>query len=258
MKILWTLFRIPLLVFDLPVWSLARPVTEAERSVIAGSLSAGDLLLTSDRLFPAWQIAVGVAGSPRYSHAAVYAGGGAVIEATTFHPSGFGVARTGVVEFLTGRKSVCVLRPPYPSAAARAALLAWLEQQLGKPYDYRFSRRNPDAMYCAKLVAHALLAAGLPDVAVRRRFYLPDDFLKASGMTVVCRTCRPPAALLWHNLPAMLAAALCFVGIVPPTLACLALVAAGWGQYAGAGLVARLRVSLPSLRVETHHCASLH
>ena len=183
--------RLPALLFDLPIFSFSKKISAVERSAIKNILKKGDILLTSDKLFPLWQIAEGLLGSPQYSHAAIYEGNNSVIEATTFHPSGKGVATTEINYFLSGRKKICVVRPSYLSRHNRETMFEWLQQQMDKPYDYYFDSQSDSEMYCSKLVAKAMNVAGLP-IDISRflwcRVYLPDAFIKAAGMkTVYCK-----------------------------------------------------------------------
>ena len=234
-RYLGKLAGLPALIFDLPWCSFARKISAGERQAIIEMLSAGDILLTSDKLFPLWQYAVGVFGSPRYSHAAIYEGENHVIEATTFHPSGDGVARTAIHDFLSGRKSVCVVRPAYQSEYNRNAMFAWLMRQMGKPYDYGFSSSDECTMYCAKLVSKAMRAAGFVSVDARRflhrELFLPDTFIRSAEMSVVYRKPETLLTKLMHRLPQLIALLLWLTGITPLWLVCLVLVAAGLGQY---------------------------
>jgi hypothetical protein len=59
-----------------------------------------------------------------YSHAAIYQGNGQVIEATTFHPSGSGVAHTDLHTFAHDYKDLCIVRPAYPDPNALQNALA--------------------------------------------------------------------------------------------------------------------------------------
>jgi len=226
---------LPALIFDIPWCSFARKISDSERQAITDTLSAGDILLTSDKLFPLWQYAVGVFGSPRYSHAAIYEGENHVIEATTFHPSGDGVARTAIHDFLSGRKNVCVIRPAYQSEYNKNAMFAWLMRQMGKPYDYAFNCDDDCAMYCAKLVAKAMRASGFTSVGAKRflhrELYLPDTFIRSADMNVVYRKPEKLLTKLMHRLPQLIALSLWLAGITPLWFVCLVLVAAGWGQY---------------------------
>lgn len=226
--------RIPALIFDLPVCSLSRKISPNEQKIIIEALEPGDIVLVADKLFPLWRFAVAVMGSPRYSHTAIYEGQNYVVEATTFHPSGCGVARTSIADFLSGPKNICVVRPPYPSSYNKDVMLTWLCQQLGKPYDYGFGRNNSDAMYCSKLVAAAMQTAGL--TIQERRFmglygYAPDDFLAKDGMSVVYRKSQTFVEKGLSILPFLLGALLWITGMVPLLIVCLILLAAGWLQY---------------------------
>ncbi len=230
--------RLPLLILDIPLGSFSPKISAMERQLIIDTLAPGDILLTSDKLFPVWQIAVSFIGSSRFSHAAVYEGNYQVIEATTFHPSGDGVARTAVDDFLSGRKTVCVIRPAYPAEYKKMLLLAYLEQQLGKPYDYGFCSDAPDAMYCAKLVGKALDAAGLTVSTKqiwKRRVYLPDAFISMEGSEVVYR--KPETALqrlvVCQTLAFISLAVLAALLVNPVALPafCLAWAATGWLQH---------------------------
>jgi len=183
--------KLPTIIFELPFCSFSRKISECESQEIVNILEKGDILLTSDKVFPLLQFAEAVMGSPRYSHAAIYEGNNSVIEATTFHPSGCGVAQTEINDFLSGRKNICVVRPSYPSQYDKEAMFAWLQQQLGKPYDYNFSTKNNGAMYCSKLVAKAMRVAGFP---IEKTYflwckqYLPDAFIHQPNMKkVFCR-----------------------------------------------------------------------
>ena len=221
------------MIFDLPVFTFARKISIEERQAIAATLRKGDILLTSDKLFPAWQWAVGFLGSPRFSHAAIYEGKSNVIEATTFHPSGDGVARTGVDEFLAGRKNVCVLRPKLPSKQHKDNMFAWLLKQIGKPYDFNFNNHDDHTMYCAKLVGRAITTAGLniPTKCIAGHdLYFPDDFMQSEKMRIVYH--KPETAIhkLMNNLPLLLVPVLWITGIAPLWVLVLILLAAGWIQ----------------------------
>jgi len=226
--------RLPILIFDIPLCSFSRKISDEERQTIIDVLETGDIVLTSDKLFPLWQFAVGILGSKHYSHAAIYEGENSVIEATTFHPSGYGVARTAVNDFLSGRKNICVIRPAYSSETDKTTMFAWLLQQLGKPYDYSFSYNDNSAMYCAKLVAKAMDVAGLP-VATRRALkydlYLPDAFMQADGMSIIYRKEEKTGRKLIFILSLLMFLKSPVTGIVACIGVLITMVAAGCLQY---------------------------
>ena len=237
-KVLKIFLRIPVLMFDIPVFSFSRKISEYERQDIVDTLADGDILLTADKLFPLWRFVVGLLGSPRYSHAAIYEGKKNIIEATTFHPSGFGVVRTPVNDFLSGRKDICVMRPSYRSQYQKSTMFIWLEEQLGKPYDYDFSCDNNHAMYCAKLVGKAMQMAGFSTDT--RRFlhyslYLPDFFIRTEEMKVVYRKCETKSRQLVYCLPLILFIPTFLTNItmapVFGAIIFLLIIAAGWLQH---------------------------
>lgn len=232
------IIRLPVLLLDIPFCSFSQKISRGERQTITDTLEAGDILLTADRLFPLWKFAVGMSGSRQYSHVAMYEGDDRIIEATTFHPSGYGVAHTAVDDFLSGYKDICVLRPAYPSEHCKKNMLAWLSQQVGKPYDYSFDYNSEQAIYCAKLAGKAISIAGLSIETkrfLRRDVYLPDTFMYAAGMrTVFCRrkvgrrllaSCLPFMAVI----PAFMTNS--FISVVFYTGILFVLIAAGWLQH---------------------------
>jgi hypothetical protein len=109
-------------------------------------------------------------------------------------------------------------------------VLAWLCQQVGKPYDYGFNSRSEEAMYCSKLVGMALQQAGLSvrkkSILGRYSIYLPDALLHISeARTVYASPCRK----MWHDLPfAVSIAILLWYPIAGAVL---------WGAQAGIGLL---------------------
>lgn len=237
-RIVRGIVRLPALTLDIPLAHFSPRIPAAERQSIIETLIPGDILLTSDKVFPIWQMAASFIGSPRFSHAAVYEGNFQVIEATTFHPSGQGVARTAVDEFLSGRKTICIVRPTYASEYRKELLLSFLERQLGKPYDYSFCLEDTDTMYCAKLVAQALETAGFT-IGTKRFFnrdlYLPDAFIGTTGLMVVYGAPggglpRPANHLPWVFILSVILTG----GLINPLslpVFCLLWIVAGWLQH---------------------------
>lgn len=185
--VLKAFMQVPLLILDIPFFSLRRRTSQAELDRIAESVRPGDIVITADRLFPLWQCVIRAAGS-NYCHAAIYEGAGRVIEATTFHDSGRGVAHTPLEKYIGGHKALCVLRPPYGGDAGVRAALGYAWAQLGKPYDVRMQVDSTDAMYCTKLVAGAMAAAGFrvpPTRFFGKPGYIPDEFMRMEGVQMV-------------------------------------------------------------------------
>ena len=177
-------------------------------------------------------------GSPKYSHAAIYEGDNQVIEATTFHPSGDGVARTALHDFLSGRKNIGILRPHYPTQRRKNAMLTWLRGQLGKPYDFSFSYQNDRAMYCAKLVGKAMQAAGIQidtKCFTKSKLYLPDCFMQTKEMKVVYRKSEIKRRQLLYSLPFLPAIPAFFtnslLALILWSSVLLLMIAVGWLQH---------------------------
>lgn len=182
------LLKFPILILDVPFLTFSARVTPNEKQRMIRHLQPGDIILTADKLFPVWQWIMRVLGNSDYSHAAIYEGNGNIIEATTFHPSGNGVARTDAEHFFSGYKNFCILRPPYSSAESRNKAIAFAVSQLGSCYDYHLNPENNGTMYCSKLTAMSLWFSGI-EILPRpfgkffpKKFFVPDDFITINGM----------------------------------------------------------------------------
>jgi len=226
----YLLIRIPALLFDLPICCFARKISNKERQKMLEVLESGDILLTTDKLFPLWEFLAAFLGSPNYSHAAIYEGEERVIEATTFHPSLQGVAQTAVQDFLSGRKKVCLIRPPFRSVEDKNAMMTWLRQQTGKPFDFYFRLEGENAMYCSKLVAKAMKVAGFK-VNIKRKFrregYVPDAFLQMENANIVYQKMETSVEKMLTYLSLVFALLVCIAGIAPWWTVCLALFGIG-------------------------------
>ena len=227
---LFFLARVPALLFDLPMCSFVRKISENERQEILNQLEVGDILLTTDKLFPLWELLVSLLGSPNYSHSAIYEGDSTVVEATTSHLSGKGVARTAAQSFLSGRKTVCVIRPPYRSNDDKNAVLFWIRQQIGKPFDFCFNRNDESTMYCSKLVAKAMSVAGLT-VNIRKNFgregYAPDAFLQMEDANIVYRKKESTIEKTMTYFSLALSVFILLAGLAPWWAVCLVLFGVG-------------------------------
>jgi len=227
---LFLFLRIPALLFDLPMCSFVRKISENERKIIMGQLEAGDILLTSDKLFPAWELFAALLGSPNYSHASIYEGEESVVEATTFHSSGNGVVRTAAPLFLSGRKTVCVIRPAYRSNDDKNAALCWIRQQMGKPFDFCFNLEDDSTMYCSKLVAKAMNIAGF-GVNIKKNFgregHTPDAFLQMTDANIVYRKNETVIEKMMTYFSLTLAIFTLLAGLAPLWAICLALFGIG-------------------------------
>ena len=238
--------RVFLLILDLPFFCFGKKPSSAKLVSIMERIRPGDIILYADRHFPIWQLVVKIVGNSKYGHAGIYAGNGSVIEATTVYPHGSGVVLTDISEFLSGYKSICILRPPYGSDQMRNKSIDFATSQLGKPYDYKLDSNNDNTVYCTELVAKTILACGIVtplSTFCQRRFYMPDNFLKIEKINVIYReTVSFRIEMLRHVLFAACFAVpyiFLFPGVLSPgilAIYCLGTlmmnILAGWAQYA--------------------------
>jgi len=174
------------------------------------NIQPGDIILYTDKNFPIWQLIMKVMGRSDYNHAGLYEGNGYVIEATTGYPNDSSVVRTNISTFLSGYKSVCVLRPPYESDTDRLDSLNFVKGQLGKPYDFQLDLADDNSVYCTELVAKAIGKCGIvtPLFTFRKRsFYRPDDFLEVEKIDTIYG--RP--IIFWTEMVQHIFVPVCFV-----------------------------------------------
>jgi len=180
--------RIFLLILDTPFFCLGKKISPGQLHNIMENIQLGDIILYTDKNFPIWRLIMKVMGRSDYNHAGIYEGNGYVIEATTGYPNSSGVVRTNIGTFLSGYKSVCILRPPYGSDTNRLETLNFAKEQLGKPYDFQLDLADENSMYCTELVAKAIRMSGITTplfIFNERNFYRPDDFLEIENIGMI-------------------------------------------------------------------------
>lgn len=135
----------------------APTLSAAQKETFKNNLQPGDIILVSDDRLPNWRIFEGVLGaSPRWNHAALYAGDGVIIESGGKIREN--VHRVTVDTFLDTHHAA-IVRPRYGEGGADRAV-QYVIEQLGKPYDGRFNISD-DAFYCSELVGKAVEAGGV-------------------------------------------------------------------------------------------------
>ncbi|MCE1246751.1 MAG: hypothetical protein LWY06_08915 [Firmicutes bacterium] len=167
--------------------------SEKEVEKMLAVMKPGDIITETDNSYPGWQFLEKLVFNSDYTHAAIYEGDGKFLEATSGNADGIGVKRNELREFLTGRQSVEIIRPPYNSEADVKAALDHSRSQLGKPYDGDFNLQDGNAIYCAELVYNALKAMPNPIEAPTVSFMGkeavgPNAFKQIPGAEVVYST----------------------------------------------------------------------
>ena len=183
--------RLFLFILDIPFFCFGEKLSAKEIQTITKKLLPGDIILYADRNFPIWQLIVKVGGNSNYGHAGIFEGNESVIEATTVYPHGSSVMRTDICTFLSGYKSIRIVRPQYKSEWHCQKSLDYALSQLGKPYDYKLNLNDNSSVYCTELVAKSMQASGISVPVTNfcgRKFYMPDNFMKTNDTNVVYRT----------------------------------------------------------------------
>jgi uncharacterized protein YycO len=182
-------------ILDIRVPTTTKDISDEERNKILSVIQPGDVILETSDSHPNWQRLEIVTLGSTYTHAAIYEGDGKFLEATTGDPSGKGVIRTDLKEYLEGPIHVKIIRPPYKDADDIKAALDHARSQLDKPYDSAFNYEDDDKIYCAELVKKALdtcpsgietpMANTLFTRLTGKKAVGPDNFGEIEGAKVV-------------------------------------------------------------------------
>lgn len=177
-------------ILDIRVPTTTPNITPERRDEILKLIQPGDIILETNNAYPGWQRFEKVTLNSDYTHAAMYEGDGKFIEATTGDPSGKGVVRNDLKEYLEGHILVEIIRPPYKTPEDREAALNYCREQLGKPYDSEFSLKDDNQIYCAELVYGALNSCpNKIETPLKKLFskeaVAPDSFEEVKGAQIV-------------------------------------------------------------------------
>jgi uncharacterized protein YycO len=143
-------------ILDIRVPTTTKEISEENRQKILNNIQPGDIILETNNAYPGWQRFEKLFLGSNYTHAAIYEGDGKFIEATTGDPSGKGVVRSDLKEYIHGRVLYEIIRPEYQTPEDKKAALDYARSQLGKPYDSSFNLQDTNKQYCAGLVYKAL------------------------------------------------------------------------------------------------------
>ncbi|MEQ8220892.1 MAG: YiiX/YebB-like N1pC/P60 family cysteine hydrolase [Candidatus Eremiobacterota bacterium] len=182
-------------ILDIRVPTTTKDISEEERNKILSVIQPGDVILETSDSHPNWQRLEVVTLGSTYTHAAIYEGDGKFLEATTGDPSGKGVIRTDLKEYLEGPIHVKIIRPPYKGAEDVKSALDYARSQLDKPYDSAFNYEDDSQMYCAELVKKAIdqcpsgietpMAHTIFTKLTGKKAVGPDNFGEIEGAKVV-------------------------------------------------------------------------
>ncbi|NDD28295.1 MAG: hypothetical protein EB084_08545 [Proteobacteria bacterium] len=176
--------------FQIEVPTVTSVVTQEDVRRLRSELVPGDVVMVAENCYPALQDVTHTLLGVDYTHVLMYAGDGVCYESNVRGLGGEGCTRFSL-EQLVGRPILFeAVRPPYASADDVTAALAYCEDRVGAPYDYRFDLRSDQAVYCTELVANALRAGPNPlDVPhvtrLGREGVSIDAFARMKGATVV-------------------------------------------------------------------------
>ena len=182
-------------ILDIRVPTTTKNISEEEVNKILSVIQPGDVILETNDAYPNWQRMEIVTLGSNYTHAAIYEGDGKFLEATTGDPSGKGVLRTDLKEYLDGHLKIKIIRPPYKDGDDIKAALDHARAQLDKPYDSAFNYEDDDKIYCAELVKKAIdqcpsgIKTPMSDTFFTRltgkKAVGPDDFGRIEGAKTV-------------------------------------------------------------------------
>lgn len=145
----------------------------------------GSIMLTWKRLTATNAVIPG-----EWKHAAMYVGGGKVVEAL-----GSGVVERGLVEFATEKDHVVMLEPTFCDRVTMAIAAKFFVSLVGLPYDYKIEHANDrtknKAFYCSEGIwwsyDQPFFARGdrspfTPRVTLGMPTVTPQDFANAKGL----------------------------------------------------------------------------
>lgn len=114
-----------------------------------------------------------------FSHVAIIRGN------TVYESTAEGVVRRDIVDFFMNKDVICLLRPNFTSSENVMNMMNYLENQIGKPYNYKFKFSEEDEMFYCTELAYKTFLRSVPQspFTLRERLGVPtvtpDDFYNA-------------------------------------------------------------------------------
>lgn len=92
------------------------------------------------------------------------------------HSIAEGVEKIDILDFVLDTEGFILLRPKYDTENSIACAVKFAENQLGKPYDFLFEKKESETFYCHELTAKSLGAGGIV-VSPKKDIIYASDFL---------------------------------------------------------------------------------
>ena len=180
---------------DLP--SLAPPMPLDKAEELEFMAEPGDIVLTSEKALPLYQILSKVALGSDFGHVGLYVGDGMLIEAG---PSG---VKTRPL-FANG-SHLTLVKPRYKNPEDRWKAVDYAYQSLDKPYDW-LSRNQGDSLTCTDLVMNAVNQGETKFEVPEKNFMghrlvSPQAFVETPNMEVAVESNSPWYKSLAGSLP---------------------------------------------------------
>ena len=81
-----------------------------------------------------------------------------------------------VLDFVLDTEGFIVLRPKYDREQNVMNVVSFAENQIGKPYDFLFEKKESETFYCHELTAKSLAAGGIVIQPKKDIIYASDFF----------------------------------------------------------------------------------
>lgn len=139
--------------FNIPIPTTSKYITQEQKEEVSRLLQPGDILLETNNEYPGWQLGEKLFLKTDWTHLAMYMGDGKIAEATPERKK-FS-AKVTLNEFLDAYH-VAVARPNYKTEEDKLSALKYMKNAEGAPYDYAMDVNDESKLYCSEAPYHAL------------------------------------------------------------------------------------------------------